>query len=599
MKKYLPYILITVAGLGMLLTPFLAEAAKPKLHFWNPFSNESIAALSNLVLSVCIHILGIAAGLFDKVLSITMEGGSLLQSPIVKEGWTFARDLSNIFFIFIVIFIGIATILQIQGYGFKQLLLKVIVIALLVNFSLFFGNTIINISNSLAKEFYKPMADKNISEAFTAGTQIQTLYKTKGTSYETQLADAKSTSIILIGVMGSGLTLISAFVLFAGAIIFILRDVALSVLLILGPLAFVGMILPKTSQYASQWWEQLIKQALLAPAFLFMLLLTVSTISKQYTDIIKQPGGFAAAIIDKGGTEIFVQYLTLIILMLSCLTVAQLLGGKAASAGMSAARWAKGKTIGYAGRISRTGGRFAGRGVARLAEGKKISGKMERFAASRPRLGGWTREKMQQIAGLGGRKEQIERQVQRGMTLPAEQRAEYLMNLAKGPLADKQAQKEMFKKMSYRERVELTAKSPAFTKKPSESEESPYDKLLKTLGPEEREKTEKSFKEVRFANIVKQLGDKDNPLEDSEREELYKSLTEKQVKTIIDKGGEAAKDFFDGMKNTLGSDLNKLSDKLAEKGNKGLAGWMQSTLAAPVLKFYGLERKSAKSTKNN
>ena len=123
------------------------------------------------------------------------------------------------------------------------------------------------------------MADKNISEAFTAGTQIQTLYKTKGTSYETQLADAKSTSIILIGVMGSGLTLISAFVLFAGAIIFILRDVALSVLLILGPLAFVGMILPKTSQYASQWWEQLIKQALLAPAFLFMLLLTVSTIS--------------------------------------------------------------------------------------------------------------------------------------------------------------------------------------------------------------------------------------------------------------------------------------------------------------------------------
>ena len=64
------------------------------------------------------------------------------------------RDLANMFFIFILLYIAIATILEIAAYNAKALLARLIIVALLLNFSLFFTRVIIDASNIWGSAFY-------------------------------------------------------------------------------------------------------------------------------------------------------------------------------------------------------------------------------------------------------------------------------------------------------------------------------------------------------------------------------------------------------------------------------------------------------------
>src|SRR3989338_7431568 len=68
-------------------------------------------------------------------------------------GWRVTRDVANMFFVFFLLWIAIATIFGFEQYGIKQLLPKLIVTALLINFSLPIAQVVINTSSSLAGVF--------------------------------------------------------------------------------------------------------------------------------------------------------------------------------------------------------------------------------------------------------------------------------------------------------------------------------------------------------------------------------------------------------------------------------------------------------------
>ena len=78
----------------------------------------------------------------------------VLNASFAQKGWKSTRDLANMFFIFILLFIAIATILQLSSYGAKALLAKLIIFALLINFSLFITRVIIDSGNITAMFFY-------------------------------------------------------------------------------------------------------------------------------------------------------------------------------------------------------------------------------------------------------------------------------------------------------------------------------------------------------------------------------------------------------------------------------------------------------------
>src|SRR6185295_16687965 len=80
---------------------------------------------------------------------ITSESSSGIQTA-----WKIVRDLTNIGIIGGLIATAISTILQIEKYNANKLLARLIIAALLVNFSYFFTGAIIDSSNYLATQFY-------------------------------------------------------------------------------------------------------------------------------------------------------------------------------------------------------------------------------------------------------------------------------------------------------------------------------------------------------------------------------------------------------------------------------------------------------------
>src|SRR3989344_3057980 len=142
-------------------------------------------------------LLAAVANVFNYVLGITFDNANYSDIGVIREGWAFSRDVVNLFFIFILLFIAIATILQIESYGAKKLLVWLVLVALLVNFSLLAARFIIYATNSLGILFYqsisanespflsckpgqappcgigKPGFRKDISGAFMAGLDQQ------------------------------------------------------------------------------------------------------------------------------------------------------------------------------------------------------------------------------------------------------------------------------------------------------------------------------------------------------------------------------------------------------------------------------------------
>ena len=120
------------------------------------------------------YIIALAGWLFDITLAFTLST-KILNLGFAKNGWVVTRDLANMFFIFILLYIAIATILEIAAYNAKALLARLIIVALLLNFSLFFTRVIIDASNILALAFY----DQELVAPVKSGKRWSNLIKIK------------------------------------------------------------------------------------------------------------------------------------------------------------------------------------------------------------------------------------------------------------------------------------------------------------------------------------------------------------------------------------------------------------------------------------
>ncbi len=396
MKKYLPYILVVVILMGVLAPSSLAFAAKGETGlisglFGIPtvgeFIRTAVATIGNMVLTVASWVVWAASGLFNYAVAISISNQAIGSSGIVNSGWAITRDFANLFFIFILLYIAIATILQISGYGIKELLVKVIIVALLVNFSLVFTKVIVDSSNILALEFYNKIAAqpdkrikksddvipaKDISAAFVSGLKMQTIFSDETDNFGKGGKDLTLMNIVIITLGGSALLLVIAFVLFSAALMFVIRTVILWILMILAPLAFAAMALPKTKEYATKWWKMLFDQAFFAPIFLFMFYLVAKIIQSDGLKGVmgSTQTGFAGIITSNGkdvNINLIMQFVILIVLMLASLTVAKSMGGAAAAKGLSMASGAKKIGQGYAGRVSR---RYTAPIAKKLVEGQ-------------------------------------------------------------------------------------------------------------------------------------------------------------------------------------------------------------------------------------
>lgn len=364
MKKILPdkkYIFITFIILTIALGPFAAKTASAWSLDVFPSVEELAASLGNMVLWLVSWVLWLAAHLFEYTLKLTLKNSVFAKISAVNIGWSIVRDVVNLFFIFILLYIAIGAILRLAGHDAKKLLINLILAALLINFSLVITKVIIDASNILALEFYAKIGGegRGVTETLMNGLQLTSIYDSKILETSSKISNPEEAALanIILGTLGgSVLILVTAFVFLAATFLFIARTIVLLFLMILSPLAFGAMILPNTKQYADRWWKELTCQCLLAPAFMFMIYLVVMIISRgdfnsAFSGLeLKATGNFAAAFTSgvEGALGVILNFVLLIGLMVGSLIVSKNLACAGGAQAMAAANWTKGKVQGYA-----------------------------------------------------------------------------------------------------------------------------------------------------------------------------------------------------------------------------------------------------------
>jgi hypothetical protein len=282
------------------------------------------------------------------------------SSPLgvsITDLWGVLRDLLNIVFIFGLIYIGIKTILDADDSGTQRTLGLLLVSALLVNFSLYFTQVVIDFSNIAAIQVYGQilgsdgqlssgsfsggagsLGDSSISGAFLNIVRASSFF-----GGGEGMADNMTFSGVLFYSLLMMIFLIMAGMVFAmGAVLLLARFGVLILMMIGSPLMFVSWILPSLGGAVKKFWswDKLIEKALFPAAFLFMLYLSLVVLQSLQKFILKDGSqlsdalsGGQALIASSGAHLMF--FALMIALLYASVKVASSMGIAGASASMN------------------------------------------------------------------------------------------------------------------------------------------------------------------------------------------------------------------------------------------------------------------------
>jgi len=381
MKKYffqkhnLAAATATVFFVCLILIPQLAHAGLWETINCVSTSGAVDCALRNLVLFITnavLQLLSLLTSLGAMVLNgvvyytVVDMAGSLNRMGAINTAWGVIRDIANMSFIFILLYAAIKTILGVGG-DTKKIIVNVIIVALLINFSLFFTKLVIDVANVLAIFFYDAVAPgataggtvtelltrPGLSNAFMNKLNLQTIYKTTGAEILTP------TLIVIIGVMGSIMLLIAAFIFFAVSLMFITRYAILILVLILSPLAFMAFVLPALKPYANQWRQALVGQAFFAPIYFLLTWVTLQILGGvmgafQLTTALQDPAAALSNLalggidvpVNPGAFAMLLNFVVIIVFLIASLVISKQFAGRTPDAISTVTTWAKGAAVG-------------------------------------------------------------------------------------------------------------------------------------------------------------------------------------------------------------------------------------------------------------
>ena len=200
--------------------------------------------------------------------------------PIIKEIWSVFRDLINMTFIFILLYAAINTILRTDTIGMKKTIGSVVMAAVLINFSLFFTEIIIDISNNFAVAIYNSITQNN-SGSISAGV-MSSLHMEN--FLQAAASGSNFTGIITISFFGAIFLLILAVVFFVISILFVVRFVTFIILMMMSPVGIGGSVVPKLQEkLGGKFWQDLIDQSFFAPVFMLFLWIIFKLLSAVTT----------------------------------------------------------------------------------------------------------------------------------------------------------------------------------------------------------------------------------------------------------------------------------------------------------------------------
>lgn len=222
----------------------------------------------------------ISGRILNWVLSPEFNRLPLTYGGIVDIGWKVLRDFANMFIVLILIVIGFATILRIETYGVKKLLPKLVLVALLINFSKVIAGAVVDASQIFMLYFLTPIheATKDSGGAVInlfRGAQLDFLLTTlpKDISKDAHVDPGiyKTASAAFV-VAFLGLAAVAFFYL---AIILVARIIYIWILVIVSPLVWVAGIIPQGQKHVKNWWTRFLKECFLGVVVAFFVWMAI------------------------------------------------------------------------------------------------------------------------------------------------------------------------------------------------------------------------------------------------------------------------------------------------------------------------------------
>ena len=327
---------------------------------------DAIAFLAEMINELASIFLEAMAFILDASIDRTINTATYKDLAVVNIGWAAVRDMTNMFFIFVLLYIAILTVVGSAGANAKRWVASLIIAAIMINFSLFLTQVVIDTGNVLAKGFWSKMvttqgkvSGSSAAASLMQGFKIQTVYDTTNTATATttQLpSDAYHRAMINLG--GALVMFLAGYVFLAGAIMMVIRTVTLLIVMIASPFAFLGFALPKGGGFATEWLNKLTGATFVAPVFLFMLWLDSIIITSTDAERLTSGAGkkWGAAIVGQVDNYMIIyNFAVMMILVYAALYVSQKVSN---GVGSSAAGYAK-KGLGYGGAAAFATGGFA------------------------------------------------------------------------------------------------------------------------------------------------------------------------------------------------------------------------------------------------
>jgi len=327
-----------------------------------------IGGLSRIIVSVLGFILVQVIGVLVKI----AQYNNFINETPIANGWALIRDISNMFFVIILLVIAFATILRIERYNYKKWLPKLLMMAILINFSKTICGLLIDATQVVMLTFVGAFA------SIGSASVVELLGISDWQSIKSTTADVSGWIAVAIYGLSVIYVLISLIIITAMTAMLAMRIVMIWLYVVLSPLAFLMAAFPDGAKYSSQWWSDFTKNLIVGPVLAFFIWLAFTSVASFGDSSIATgigPGGGEVLVGDDANTladqdgvrNLMIKFIIGIGMLIGGMQITQQIGGVAG--GMAGKAFSKGKNMALLG-----AGAIGGYALARAKGGAKNLG---------------------------------------------------------------------------------------------------------------------------------------------------------------------------------------------------------------------------------
>jgi len=336
-KQWITFLVVlaVVFAVFLAVSPVYAEATPGDKNAGDDGSNWILRVLTNIIWAL-IKLLGNLLNILVSGIVSFSKYNDFVNSLAVVNGWVIVRDIANMFFIVVLLIIAFGTILGQEEYHYKKLLPKMLILAVLVNFSRTIVGVMIDFSQVIMLTFvngYQAAAGGNFAAIFQIIDLLQynqDACKSTASPQGTLSGDQGILIGALLALIFVVISIITTAVILA---VLVLRIISLWLLTVLSPIAFLAGTFPQGQKYYTQWWDEFKNNVMVGPMLAFFLWLSLVTVgggnaaAQLGSAKVSSTDQIQFACTNVGNTDAIISFIIGNMMLLAGVQMAQQMGG--------------------------------------------------------------------------------------------------------------------------------------------------------------------------------------------------------------------------------------------------------------------------------